>query len=106
LYNNDLRTGWTPTKPLMMCGGGNDPTVFFLANTVPMAALLGVTGTNLLDVDTAVSGGDTPGNAAAKQIFAAALTAAGGLPAAIQEYHGVLVPPACAFAVRAFFAPL
>lgn len=106
LYTNDLRTGWAPAKPLMLCGGGNDPTVFFLANTVPMGALLGLTGNNVLDVDTPVGGGDTPGNAAAKQIFAGGLAAAGGLPAAIQLYHGTLVPPACAFAVRAFFAPL
>ena len=35
---NDLR-GWTPTAPVLMVGGQNDPTVYYSVNTGTMAAL-------------------------------------------------------------------
>jgi pimeloyl-ACP methyl ester carboxylesterase len=44
LKANDMRT-WTPTKPMFLCGGQNDPTVFFPTNTETMAGK-GASGTN------------------------------------------------------------
>lgn len=38
LKQNDLR-GWTPKAPLMLCGGMNDPEVFYSVNTLTMKQL-------------------------------------------------------------------
>lgn len=38
LQKNDLR-GWTPKAPVMLCGGMNDPEVFYKINTLTMKAL-------------------------------------------------------------------
>ena len=38
LKKNDLR-GWSPKAPVLMCGGMNDPEVFYQINTLSMAAL-------------------------------------------------------------------
>jgi len=38
LKKNDLR-GWTPKAPVMLCGGMNDPEVFYKINTLAMKAL-------------------------------------------------------------------
>jgi hypothetical protein len=38
LKKNDLR-GWTPQAPVMLCGGMNDPEVFYQINTLTMKAL-------------------------------------------------------------------
>jgi len=35
---NDLR-GWNPTAPIMLCGGMNDPEVYYKINTLTMKAL-------------------------------------------------------------------
>jgi len=56
LKNNDLRD-WTPsgTAPLQLCGGHNDPTVFYATNTGTMAAYwsagVAAGGIKVLDVD-------------------------------------------------------
>jgi len=34
LRQNDLRTNWAPTGPVLMCGGHDDPEVPFFSNTV------------------------------------------------------------------------
>ena len=36
---NDLRN-WTPTRPVLLCGGNADPTVFYSVNTQLMQSLL------------------------------------------------------------------
>lgn len=111
---NDLRN-YIPTVPVMLCGGGSDPTVFFastqatagffLANGLPAAAL------TVLDVDSAPTGATDP-FAAAKLGFAQVKTAtinaavaAGQNPAVAVAgvYHGTLVPPFCNAAARGFF---
>jgi acetyl esterase/lipase len=116
---NDLRN-WTPTHPMMLCGGGQDPTVFYAANTSIMQgyfATHGLTGPaaallTVLDLESALG---TPGPTnpfyAAKAGFAqgkASVSAAAGGGAAGQQavvsaYHGTLVPPFCSAAVRGFF---
>jgi hypothetical protein len=121
LYKNDLRNGsWAPNSPTLLCGGENDPTVFFSVDTLTMAAfwsLLPLGAVTVLDVDpaTAPSGPfaaiQAGFQASQAQEYAYLQTAAGGglSPAAakkqlVEEYHGTSVPPFCSIAARAFFS--
>jgi acetyl esterase/lipase len=119
---NDLRN-FVPTSPLLLCGGGNDPTVYFSLNTGVMATLLGaqpVGMVTVVDVDPATSAtpagvlqtsfgaAETAVSTAAYNaaIAAGASTAAASAAAqgtVVQDYHGTLVPPFCATAARSFF---
>ncbi|HTT11272.1 MAG TPA: prolyl oligopeptidase family serine peptidase [Burkholderiaceae bacterium] len=106
---NDLRnSAWFPTAPMLLCGGNADPTVFFSVNAQTMQAFwagLPPGAVTVLDVDSAVTGPTDP-FAAAKAGFAqakAAVAAAGGQTAVVEEYHGTLVPPFCTAAARGFF---
>jgi hypothetical protein len=117
LVRNDLRT-YVPGVPTLLCGGHDDPTVFF-ASTLATAAYFKAQGMPpqalaVLDVDA------TPGSAAdpfaavkagfsqAKSRVASAAVAAGGDPtrAVTVAYHGSLVPPFCIVASRAYFQGL
>jgi len=108
---NDLRN-WTPKRPMLLCGGRADPTVFYGLNTQvmqgfwsapsPAAAPAGLV--SVLDVDSAPVANDP--FAAVKLGFAgakASVAAAGGANAVVQAYHGSLVPPFCNAAARAYF---
>lgn len=117
---NDLRN-WTPTRPVLLCGGNGDPTVFYSVNTqvmqgfwtAPSPAAMGAGLLSVLDVDSAPSGASDPyaaakvGFATAKSQTATAAVAAGatdgGVSAVTQAYHGTLVPPFCNAAARGFF---
>ncbi|CAG2127341.1 hypothetical protein LMG31506_00449 [Cupriavidus yeoncheonensis] len=113
---NDLRN-WTPNAPVQLCGGHNDPTVFFFNATVEQAywknAKVPQTLTTVLDVDASVAGTDDPyaaikqGFASAKATLAAQAVAGGatdgGASAVIEAYHGDLVAPFCMAAARTFF---
>ncbi|MFZ6742180.1 alpha/beta hydrolase [Undibacterium sp. JH2W] len=111
---NDLRN-YVPNVPVLLCGGGNDPTVFFastqatagffLAKGLPAAALA------VLDVDSAPTSAADP-FAVAKVGFAQSKAAAINAAIAAKQdpatavaslYHGTLVPPFCNAAARAFF---
>jgi hypothetical protein len=114
---NDLRD-WLPRAPVLLCGGGSDPTVFFFNarseqaywqhENVPAGL------TSVLDVDTPVSGPDDPyapikqGFAQAKATLASQAVARGatddGASAVLRAYHGELVASFCMVAARAFFA--
>lgn len=104
---NDLRN-WVPTRPMLMCGGANDPTVNFLSTraTTGYFAARGATGVTTLDLEAAVTGPNDP-FAAAKLGFAQAVAATtagpGGQTAVVTSYHGGLVPPFCNAAARGFF---
>lgn len=111
LRKNDMRS-WTPKRPMLLCGGRADPTVFYGLNTQvmqgywsapsPAAAPAGLL--NVLDVDSAPGVNDP--FAAVKLGFASAkasVAAAGGASAVAQAYHGTLVPPFCNAAARAYF---
>ena len=109
---NDLRN-WTPQRPVLLCGGNADPTVFYSANTTLMQGLWSAPSSlappagvlTVLDVDSA-SGGAADPFAAVKTGFAqakAGAAAQGGANAVVQAYHGTLVPPFCNVAARAFF---
>jgi hypothetical protein len=116
LQSNDLRN-WVPAAPLLLCGGANDPEVFWLntalmqnywASRAPAAAPISV-----LDLESAATSNDP--YAALKSDFAAAkaLVAAmaiaqgatdGGAVAVAEAYHAELVAPFCFAAVKSFFA--
>jgi hypothetical protein len=119
-YKNDLRNGaWSPKSPTLLCGGDEDPTVFFV-NTQIMEAfwqpLVQAGLITILDVN------GTPGGpfgviqtgfqeSQAAQLAFYESTAGGSLsPAAaeqliVQGYH-TSVAPFCAAAARAFFSEL
>ncbi len=118
VYMNDLRGGaWAPKSPTLLCGGDQDPTVFFSVNTGTMAAFWSSLPAGLvtvLDVSAppagpfaAVQGGFQQSQAALLAFYES--SAGGSLsPAAAQQqlvqgYHSA-VAPFCAAAARAFFA--
>lgn len=105
---NDLR-GWVPHAPILMCGGDQDPTVFFNINTLAMQALWAGLPAGLISV---VDLNATPG---ANDPFAplqlgfqetiAEIAATEGQTAAVEAYH-TTEAPFCAVAARAFFSQL
>jgi predicted esterase len=114
LKTNDLRN-WSPTAPVLLCAGDQDPTVFYLNTDLmqrywtanaPSAAV------TVLDVDSTLAPNDPyadlkNGFAAAKTAVAAAAVLGGasdgGAMAVLQAYHASLVPPVCLSAVKSFF---
>jgi hypothetical protein len=113
---NDLRS-WVPTSPVFMCGGENDPVVFFSVNTQVMQAFWTYVAppaspllVSVLDVDSAITGPDDPfllakGGFAQTEaaIDAAAGGGAAGLQARTQTYH-TTVAPFCSAAALGFFS--
>lgn len=115
LKRNDLRN-WTPSAPLLLCGGDADPTVYWL-NTQLMQGYWAVSAPSIslsvLDVDAAATSGDPYSSlkadfALAKQLVAADAVANGatdgGAMAVAEAYHATLVAPFCLAAVESFFA--
>lgn len=111
---NDLRN-WSPTTPVLLCAGHDDPTVLYL-NTDLMQrywTAAGVTTSiRVLDVDDdpAVNDPDLGlklGFNTAKEAIAAAAVAGGatdgGAAAVSEAYHSTLVPPFCLASVQSFF---
>ena len=69
---NDLR-GWMPNAPLLMCGGDEDPTVFYFDTELMQSywtAHVPAGAVSVLDVDAAPTAGDT--YASLQSAFAAA----------------------------------
>ncbi len=105
LKTNDLRN-WIPHSPTLLCGGGQDPTVFFSVNTVTMQTFWSALPPGLvtvLDVNGAVGANDP--FAAVKVGFQTALAellASSGQTAVVESYHSS-VAPFCTVAVRGFF---
>ena len=59
LWVNDMRTGWAPEEPTLLCGGDMDPTVYFSVDTGTMAAYWSALPAGLitvLDVNAAPAG--------------------------------------------------
>jgi hypothetical protein len=116
-YVNDMRSGWYPKVPTLLCGGDQDPTVFFSVNTGTMAAYwssLPKGAVTVLDVNGTPAAPFAELQLAFQASQAAELaylqTAAGGglsLAAAeaqvIEGYHSA-VAPFCAAGARAFFS--
>lgn len=105
LKRNDLRD-WTPTAPVLLCGGNGDPTVYWFNTQLMQRYWSGTAGTpvTVLDVDASSPAGDPyrdvrNGFAVAK----AAVLLRGGNDAVLEAYHAGLVPPFCLAAVKQFF---
>jgi hypothetical protein len=119
LYTNDMRTGWAPTVPTLLCGGDADPTVFFSVNTETMEAYwstqVAAGLVTVLDVGATPTSttGFAPIQAAfltsQAELLAYYQTAAGGglslaaATAAVVENYHTNVAPFCALAARSFF---
>jgi hypothetical protein len=116
---NDLRTGsWAPAEPTLLCGGDQDPTVFFQVNTQVMQAFWGASPAapyiSVLDVGgtpagpfAAIQTGFQTSQAALYAFYQS--TAGGGLSAAAAQQQLVVgyhtnVAPFCALAARSFFS--
>ena len=106
LKTNDMRT-WIPHSPMLLCGGGQDPTVFFNVNTLTMQAFWSALPTgvvNVLDVNGAVnSSSPFAPIQVGFQTTLAALLASGGQEAVVANYH-TTVAPFCTVAARGFFS--
>ena len=112
---NDLRS-WTPVAPTMLCGGDQDPEVYY-SNTQLMQAYWAdyapaKTPISVLDLDastrsTGVDGSLQADFQVAKQAVAAAAVLQGatdgGQTAVFEAYHATLVAPFCLAAVVNFF---
>jgi len=105
---NDLLS-WTPARPVAMCLGAQDPTVFG-TNTSDAAAYFAGKGASSLvkvfDLENAATVGATLAGAFAQaKAGAAADPTLGASPAerVVSAYHGSLVPPFCNLAVRGYF---
>jgi hypothetical protein len=116
-YLNDMRYGsWAPTAPTLLCGGDQDPEVFFSVNTGTMLAFWsGLPAGLITELDVGLYP-PPPGPFAAIQLAfhnsevseLASLETSGLSPAAAQQqlienYHSD-VAPFCAFAARSFFS--
>jgi hypothetical protein len=114
---NDLRTAWAPESPTLLCGGDEDPTVYFSVNTQTMAAYwsaLPAGAVTVLDVGGTPAGPfaelQTAFQASEAALFAYYQTSAGGglsptaaEEAVVENYHED-VAPFCTAAARAFFS--
>lgn len=98
--------GWNPKAPMALCGGAQDPMVFFFDTTDAQADFasrgVSVPAFDLEDRST------LPAGVAGDTVFggfqqAKANTAAGGASAVIAAYHGTLVPPFCNALIRGHF---
>jgi hypothetical protein len=114
LKANDLRN-WRPTAPLLLCGGDQDPEVYFF-NTELMQAYWSANPppamVTAVDIDSPATAADPYGNektgfaAAVHAVQAAAIAGGatdGGHVAVLEAYHTQLVPPFCLAVVKLFF---
>ncbi|MBV8271171.1 MAG: alpha/beta hydrolase [Cupriavidus sp.] len=105
---NDLRN-WQPRAPVLLCGGHDDPTVFFFNATVQQAywrnANVPAGLTSVLDVDDPHPAPGDPFAAIKNGFLSAKLAVAnnGGASAVMEAYHATLVAPFCMAAARGFF---
>jgi pimeloyl-ACP methyl ester carboxylesterase len=111
LKKNDLRN-WTPSTPVLLCGGNADPTVLFLntqlmhtywAGVAPSAPVTVVDIDSIGDPDSDLKVGFAAAKAAVATKAIAGGATDGGVDAVFQEYHSGLVPPFCLSAVKRFF---
>jgi len=106
LKANDMRS-WTPARPMLLCGGAQDPTVFFSVNTGTMQAFWAGLPAGLVTV-LDVNATPNPQSPFAPlqvgfQATLAGLLAKGGQEAVVENYH-TTVAPFCTVAARGFFS--
>jgi alpha-beta hydrolase superfamily lysophospholipase len=105
LKTNDLRS-WVPARPMLLCGGDQDPTVFFSVNTGTMQAFWAALPAGLVTV-LDVNATPNPASPFAPlqvgfQTTLASLLATAGQEAVVENYH-TTVAPFCTVAARGFF---
>ncbi len=105
---NDL-LGFIPSRPIAMCYGAQDPTVFG-SNTTDAARAFAIHGaqtlTSTFNLEDPITVGPTLAGAfASAKASAAADPTLGASPAerVLGAYHGSLVPPFCNIAIRTYF---
>jgi hypothetical protein len=105
---NDLLS-WTPARPVAMCLGAQDPTVFG-TNTSDAATYFAGKGASSLvkvfDLENAATvGPQLAGAFAALKASNAADPTLGASPTerVLSTYHGGMVPPFCNLAIRSYF---
>jgi hypothetical protein len=94
---------WTPRRPMALCGGAQDPVVFFAVNTPVAQAAFGSRNA-LVPVFNLEARSSLPAGPLGDAIyggFQGQKTALGA--AAVGQYHGGLVPPFCTAVVRGYF---
>lgn len=117
LKTNDLRN-WTPSSPTLLCGGDQDPTVYFFNAqfmqqywTAHPSSNAAVTR-SVLDLDSSTAASGVDGSLQTEfQVTKAAFAAAavvggatdGGASAVAGAYHDTLLPPYCLAAAISFF---
>jgi alpha/beta superfamily hydrolase len=103
LQTNTL-LGWTPKRPIALCGGKQDPTVFYDVNTTVSAADLKSRGAPLMGVYDLESLASLPAGVAGQTVYFGFQQAKAAAGASAQgQYHGGLVPPFCTALARGFF---
>ncbi|HEY2416880.1 MAG TPA: lipase family protein [Steroidobacteraceae bacterium] len=114
LKQNDLRN-WTPNAPVLLCGGDQDPEVYWFNAQLQQAYWASQSpapATSVLDLDSSAATGDP--YAALKTQFTVAKDAIAanavlqgatdnGYAAVETAYHSTLVPPFCLSAVKSLF---
>lgn len=94
---------WTPGHPVALCGGAQDPTVYWSINAPVAQGVFAAQGVAVpaFDLETRAS---LPAGAVGDAIYGGfqQAKAAAGVNAQAQ-YHGSLVPPFCTALVRGFF---
>jgi hypothetical protein len=119
LQLNDLGA-LTVDKPMMLCGGSSDPTVFFSTNAETTAAALATNPyVSILDLENSYPLLTITSSTATRVTGAAATQLQGGFSqakahtqaadpnnqlAVVTAYHGTLVPPFCVAAASGYFA--
>jgi hypothetical protein len=114
LKQNDLRN-WLPSAPVLLCGGDQDPEVFWFNALLEQNYWLGQSAAvplTVLDLDASIATDDpystvkTQFEIAKDAVAALAVVQGasdGGYEAVETAYHTTLVPPFCLGAVKSFF---
>lgn len=121
LQRNDLGV-MTVDKPMMLCGGSSDPTVFFSTNAETTAAALAANPyVSILDLENQYPLLTLTSSTAIRVTGASATQLQAGFSqartqtqaadpanplAVLASYHGTLVPPFCTAAASGFFSAL
>jgi hypothetical protein len=114
LRQNDLRN-WLPSAPVLLCGGDQDPEVFWLNAQLEQNYWLGQSPSvplTVLDLDASIAAGDPYSTVKTQFVIAKDAIAGnailhgatdGGYEAIETAYHTTLLPPFCLGAVKSFF---
>lgn len=94
---------WVPRRPMALCGGAQDPTVFWAVNS-PVAQQAFATAGATVPAWDLESRASLPAGTAGDLVYGGfqAQKAAAGANA-VAQYHGALVPPFCTALARGYF---